>query len=104
MLYERHSDRVARDALRAIVPRLGEAERKEYFNFNYWRLVETLGDTVGWSGKRILDIGITPGHMAMALKHLGCQVFGITDDRLLQEMKGRWVTEKIEVRGAVIDK
>lgn len=104
MVFERQTDRVARDALRAIIPRLGEVERKEYFNFNYWRLVETLGDTVGWSGKRILDIGITPGHMAMALKHLGCHVFGITDDRLLQEMKGRWVTEKIDVRGAVIDK
>jgi len=99
-----HASRIARGALEAIVPRLGEAERKEYFNLHYWRYVKTLGEMVPWSGKRVLDIGIVPGHMAMALRHLGCDVSGVTDDRLLQGMNGRWAEEKIAVSRAIVDK
>jgi SAM-dependent methyltransferase len=71
---------------------------------HYWRYAETLTETVPWSGKRVLDIGIVPGHMAMALRHLGCDVSGVTDDRLLQEMNGRWAAEKIAVSRAIVDK
>ena len=99
-----HASRVARGALQAIVLRLSDAERKEYFNLHYWRYVETLKEMITWSGKRVLDIGIVPGHMAMALRHLGCEVSGITDDRLLQEMNGRWAAEKIAVSRAIVDK
>lgn len=96
--------RVAHAALQAIVPRLGEAERKEYFNLHYWRYAETLTEMVSWSGKRILDIGITPGHLAMALKGLGCEVSGVTDGRLLHEMRGRWAAEELTVSRAVVDR
>jgi SAM-dependent methyltransferase len=99
-----HANRIARSALEAIVPRLGEAERKEYFNLHYWRYAETLREMVPWSGKRVLDIGIIPGHIAMALRHLGCDVSGVTDDRLLQEMNGRWAAEKIAVSRAIVDR
>jgi 2-polyprenyl-3-methyl-5-hydroxy-6-metoxy-1,4-benzoquinol methylase len=99
-----HASRVARGALQAIVLRLSDAERKEYFNLHYWRYVETLKEMITWSGKRVLDIGIVPGHMAMALRHLGCEVSGITDDRLLQGMNGRWAAEKIAVSRAIVDK
>ena len=99
-----HANRIARDALQAIVPRLGDAERKEYFNLHYWRYVETLREVVAWSGKRVLDIGIVPGHMAMALRYLGCEVSGVTDDRLLQAMNGRWAAEEIGVSRAIVDK
>jgi SAM-dependent methyltransferase len=95
---------IARGALQAIVPRLSDAERKEYFNLHYWRYVETLREVVPWSGKRVLDIGIVPGHMAMALRHLGYDVSGVTDDRLLRVMNGRWAAEKIAVSRAVVDK
>jgi len=98
------ANRIAHDLLQAIVPRLSEAERKEYFNVHYWRYVETLREMVGWSGKRVLDIGISPGHLAMALRGLGCEVSGVTDDRLLQEMNGRWAAEKIAVHRAVVDR
>jgi SAM-dependent methyltransferase len=97
-----HASRIARDALQAIVPRLTEAERKEYFNLHYWRYVETLREMVPWSGKRVLDIGIIPGHMAMALKDLGCDVCGVTDARL--DMSDRWAAEKITVSRAVVDR
>jgi SAM-dependent methyltransferase len=97
-----HASRIARGALEAIVPRLGEAERKEYFNLHYWRYAETLREMVPWSGKRVLDIGIIPGHMAMALRHLGCDVCGVTDARL--DMSGRWAAEKIAVSGAIVDR
>src|SRR6267378_813656 len=98
-----HASRIARGALEAIVPRLSDAERKEYFNLHYWRYAETLTEMVPWSGKRVLDIGIIPGHMAMALRYLGCDVSGVTDDRL-QEMNGRWAAEKIAVRRAIVDR
>jgi SAM-dependent methyltransferase len=97
-----HASRIARGALQAIVPRLGEAERKEYFNLHYWRYAETLREMVPWSGKRVLDIGIIPGHMAMALKGLGCDVCGVTDARL--DMSDRWAAEKITVSRAVVDR
>ncbi len=64
----------ARAVLQSIVPRLSDAERKEYFNLHYWRYLETLTEMIPWSGKRVLDIGIFPGHLAMALKALGCDV------------------------------
>lgn len=94
--------RIARGALQAIVPRLSESERKEYFNLHYWRYAETLREMVPWSGKRVLDIGIIPGHMAMALKDLGCDVCGVTDARL--DMSDRWEAEKITVSRAVVDR
>ena len=96
--------RIVHDLLQAIVPHLSEAERKEYFNVHYWRYAETLRELVAWSGRRVLDIGITPGHMAMALRRLGCDVSGITDDRLLQETNDRWAAETIAVSRAIVDR
>ena len=99
-----HASRIAHGALEAIIPRLSEAERKEYFNLHYWRYAETLTEMLSWSGKRVLDIGIIPGHMAMALRHLGCDVSGVTDDRPLKGMNDRWAAEKIAVSRAIVDK
>jgi SAM-dependent methyltransferase len=98
------ASRTAHGALQAIVPRLGEAERKEYFNVHYWRYAETLTEMLPWAGNRVLDIGIIPGHLAMALKGLGCDVSGVTDDRLREEMSDRWVAEQIVVSRAVVDR
>ncbi len=97
-----NASRIARGALEAIIPRLSDAERKEYFNLHYWRYVETLREMVTWSGKRVLDVGIIPGHMGMALKGLGCDVCGVTDARL--DMSDRWAAEKITVSRAIVDR
>ncbi len=108
----RETNRNICETLQAIVPQLGEAERKEYFNLHYWRYAETLKECAGWFGARVLDIGITPGHMAMVLRRFGCEVFGITDHegqaqgRYGQDsdLTGRWAREKITVRCALVDK
>jgi 2-polyprenyl-3-methyl-5-hydroxy-6-metoxy-1,4-benzoquinol methylase len=57
-----------------------------------------------WAGNRVLDIGIIPGHLAMALKDLGCNVSGVTDGRLIEQMSDRWGAEQIAVSRAVVDR
>jgi SAM-dependent methyltransferase len=103
MRTELQARRTARAVLQGIVPRLSEAERKEYFNLHYWRYVETLKEMIPWSGKPVLDVGITPGHLAMALKELGCDISGVTDIAG-EEMTARWAAEKITVSRAIVDK
>jgi SAM-dependent methyltransferase len=102
MLTELTPRQKARAALQSIVPRLSDAERKEYFNLHYWRYLETLTEMIPWSGKKVLDIGIFPGHLAMALKTLGCEVSGITD-LPAEETNDRWVVEEITVSRAIVD-
>lgn len=71
---------------------------------HYWRYAQTLDEMHSWAGKRVLDIGIVPGHLAMALKDLGCDVSGVTDERLLEQMSDRWTAEQISVSRAVVDR
>jgi SAM-dependent methyltransferase len=111
-----HDTAVARpvnvyDLLRGLTPRFGEAERKEYFNLHYWRFAETLKECTGWANGRVLDIGVVPGHMAMALRRLGCEVHGITDHEPSgrglcgeDDLSARWSEEKITLHRAVVDK
>ena len=104
-------EEAATDALRALIPKLNDAERKEYFNFHYWRFAETLKECAHWSNGRVLDIGAFPGHMAMVLRRLGCEVHGITDHepngkgRYGQDnLSARWSEEGITLHHSVIDK
>jgi len=98
--------------LLSIVPFLTDFERKEFFNYHYWRFLETLKECAPWVGGRVLDIGIAPGHVAMALKRLGCEVCGITDHEGLArgrrgqdfDQASRWQQEGFTVRCAVVDR
>jgi 2-polyprenyl-3-methyl-5-hydroxy-6-metoxy-1,4-benzoquinol methylase len=99
------------DLLGGLIPHLDDAERKEYFNFHYWRFAETLKECAHWANGRVLDIGVVPGHMAMALRRLGCEVHGITNHepsgsgRYGQgNLSSRWSKEGIALHYAVIDK
>jgi len=99
------------DLLKGLIPHLTDAERKEYFNFHYWRFAETLKECTHWANGRVLDIGAFPGHMAMALRRLGCEVHGITNHdpsgrgRYGQDnLSARWSEEGITLHHAVIDK
>jgi SAM-dependent methyltransferase len=99
------------DALRGLIPLLNDAERKEYFNFHYWRFAETLKECAHWANGRILDIGAFPGHMAMVLRRLGCEVHGITNHEPSgrgrygqDQLAARWSEEGIALHYAVIDK
>ncbi len=99
------------DLLLGLVPRLGEAERKEYFNFHYWRFADTLRECAQWKGGRVLDIGVVPGHMAMALRRLGCEVHGITDHESHgsgrfgnDNLAVRWAEENITLHRAIVDR
>jgi 2-polyprenyl-3-methyl-5-hydroxy-6-metoxy-1,4-benzoquinol methylase len=99
------------DLLGGLIPHLNDAERKEYFNLHYWRFAETLKECTNWANGRVLDIGAVPGHMAMALRRLGCEVHGITNHepsgsgRYGQDnLSSRWSKEEIALHYAVIDK
>lgn len=97
--------------LQELRPRLGDAERKEYFNFHYWRFAETLKECTHWANGKVLDVGVVPGHMAMALRRLGCEVHGITDHEISghgrygeDDLSCRWTQEGITLHNAVIDR
>lgn len=97
--------------LQELGPRLGDAERKEYFNFHYWRFAETLKECTHWANGKVLDVGVVPGHMAMALRRLGCEVHGITDHEISghgrygeDDLSRRWTQEGITLHNAVIDR
>jgi len=93
---------LAKETLKSIVPELSEAERKEYFNLHYWRYAETLKECLPWSGGRVLDVGVYPGHVAMALRRLNYEVFGVTQPG--RDLNDRWAKEQITVRSGLIDK
>ena len=103
--------KAATDVLRGLIPLLNDAERKEYFNYHYWRFAETLKECAHWANGRVLDVGAFPGHMAMVLRRLGCEVHGITNHdpsgrgRYGQDnLSARWSEERITLHHAVIDK
>ncbi len=72
--------KVALDKVRNELPE----EDRDYFNYHYYRFFVTLQALSGIPEAKdkckILDVGCMPGHLSMAMKYLGHEVFGISHD------------------------
>ena len=70
-----------KERIESIASSLSEIERRTYFNLHKYRYLRILSELqlLCKSGK-VLDVGIAPGHMAMALSRLGYEVSGVSYD------------------------
>ncbi|MCK5306497.1 MAG: class I SAM-dependent methyltransferase [Candidatus Omnitrophica bacterium] len=74
-------NQLLKEKIEGIAPLLSDLERRTYFNLHQYRYLHTLSELqlLCKSGK-VLDVGIAPGHMAMALSRLGYEVSGVSYD------------------------